>query len=166
MTSHRKRSVTRQWASWTGQLAVCDLRNISQLIPTFRPRRCYLSALLTTNTSLCCPLLVDTAFRTLRAILKDVRKRSRVLNVLYRTQPRHSPCNTWAPAENLRYAPSGQMTRTCTGASELSPCTSRRDMERGKIHIYCRRETITREQRQRTSIDGFHGSLLMNICPK
>src|SRR5260221_14630569 len=68
MTSHRKRSVTCQWTSWTGQL-VCYLRNLSQLILTFRPRRCYLSALLTINTSLCRPLLVDTAFRTFQTLI-------------------------------------------------------------------------------------------------
>jgi len=77
MTSHRKHSVTRQWASWTGQLAVCGLftQSIStQLILTFRPCRCYFSALLTTvtDTSLCRPslaLLVDTAFRTLQSLI-------------------------------------------------------------------------------------------------
>jgi len=74
-TSHRKRSVTRQWASWTGQLAVCGLftQSIStQLILTFRPCRCYFSALLTTDTSLCRPLLallVDTAFRALQSLI-------------------------------------------------------------------------------------------------
>ena len=65
MTSRRHSSV-----GLLDRPACCMLlRNLSQLILTFRPRRCYLSALPTTNTSLCRPLLIDTAFRTLRAIL-------------------------------------------------------------------------------------------------
>jgi len=44
----------------------------TQLILTFRPCRCYLSALLTTNMFLCrllLALLVDTAFRTLQTLI-------------------------------------------------------------------------------------------------